>query len=461
MRFKKNQDLRDEGECQLNLLITTASTMDDASSLAMWNNILLVRCVRAANDRTWEYFLPIFISHVVTTSSSLSTTALLLAVRCLASLVLLPLFANLWSPSRSLLYAAVENISLVASGISLYWWCDDGDNVSILYAAAVFMAFEQAASKTLTSNVEKHAVVLQSSTPVELSKSNASLVRLDLIVAALVPFAVGLVVVRAGHRNAVPLFIVLQVMTSVLSLPTALKVATNSAGRKSPASGSVVPLDMGGHAPDLWWQTMPSALVLLANALLYFTVVSPNGIMLVWLQNEGLDAFWLAAVSSLGQAAGIVGSLVTPHIIASKGLHRGALLVLVSQILCVGSVAALIVIVTKDENQNSSSSSSSRSSSGSTLILAMTCGLIVMSRVGLWGVDLVLRQMVQETTNDSNRVAVFGMGDSLSQCASLCMYVVVSSDRFTFSSLAIGSTCSLIGALVCVWMQMITVDRKV
>ena len=87
------------------------------------NDILLLQGVRAISDRSWEYFLPVYISAAAYDEggapAAVSTTALLFAARALAGLVLSPLFAAAWRPSRLPFYIAIENISLVCSALAL------------------------------------------------------------------------------------------------------------------------------------------------------------------------------------------------------------------------------------------------------------------------------------------------------------------------------------------------------
>ena len=190
------------------------------------NDLIYLRISRSANDRAWDYFLPLFIAFTVSADTSLSTTALLLAVRCVAGIVLVPLFTNLWTPKRALTYAIIENLSLIASGLALYRF--NGTNLHILYLASVFMAIESATSKTLTSVIEKHQTVLQSQNDIDLSKANASLVRIDLIVAACIPFLVNYLLVHFGHKSCIAFLIGLQLINATLSLPTSLRVARQS-----------------------------------------------------------------------------------------------------------------------------------------------------------------------------------------------------------------------------------------
>ena len=429
--------------------------------MSSWNDLVVLQTIRCANDRAWSFFLPVFIAHVVSPTTALSTTAFLYAISCFASIMLVPLFASLWKPSRALSFAAVENVSLVGSGVVLYSF--NGDNTNLLICAAIFVSVEKAASRTLTSVIEKQQTVIQSQSSRELSRANASLVRLDLIVAAFAPFAVNYIVLIGGHRKAVVVLVALQLMLSVITLPTALRVArlsvSSNANRKtvvpaatvgtkrthvassssSPSSSSSSSSSFPASVTLIWDSACPCAYILAANALLYFTVVSPNGIMLVFLQNAGLSKWTVALVSSLGQLAGIVGSFCSPLIIEKIGLHHGGMILLTGQIVCVGFVAGVIVTYSSPTGTTLFSNS----------VLFVVCCLTVLSRVCLWAVDLVFRQIIQQQTPHI-LTAVFGFSDALTQCVSLCMYVCVSMGSFDFSQLVMASTFSLVLGWCCV-----------
>ena len=185
--------------------------------------------------------------------------------------------------------------------------------------------------------------------------------------------------------------------------------------------------------------------------------------MLVFLSTQGLNPFAVASVASLGQVAGMVGAVITPRVIEKYGLNAAALILLTCQIVCVGGVAAM-VFESDSAEQDIGGNSSSGSGNGSghrereresgRLLLCVVCMLTVLSRVGLWGIDLTLRQMVQQRTEDSMRVAVFGVGEALSQCVSLCLYLVVTSEVLTFSTLTLVSSFSLGGAWLCVYTHI-------
>ena len=88
-------------------------------------------------------------------------------------------------------------------------------------------------------------------------------------------------------------------------------------------------------------------------------------------------------------------------------------------------------------------------------MLPTMCVLTVLSRLGLWGVDLTLRQLVQTRTSEATRVKVFGMQDGWTQTVSLLLHAVASYDALSFPVLCALSACALIGALTC-----LSVDSK-
>jgi hypothetical protein len=194
-------------------------------------------------------------------------------------------------------------------------------------------------------------------------------------------------------------------------------------------------------------------LILLATGLLYFTVVSPGGIFLSWLKDTGIDPYYVATFSSAGQAAGIAGSLIVPPMVGRFGLTSAALMLLGFQTAMVAFVALAVNVLQQPSSLLSASSSSSSSSSSFPWSVAVACFGCVVSRLGLWGVDLSLRQIVQSRTRNANRVQTFGLQEGWTQFISLLLYMVVSSDAFAFETLCAMSACALGSALVCVWVD--------
>ena len=420
-----------------------------------WRDLLRYQSVRAMSDRSWDYFLPVYIAAAGSASvsdssdgrsaSAVSTTALLFAARALAGLLLTPIFSREWRPSRLGAFMAVENIGLVCSGVSLwYLWGEDSASARFfwLICAGCAMSFEKAASKTQTTNAEKNAVVKVTSggtgNAVALSRSNARLVQVDLAFATVSPFIVSFLTTSTllGMRYTVPFLIILQLCLAVATLPLALRVVSGDgnstaerACRRSLKSKSNTAESHGSKHPSSADVRSPR-LILLATCLLYFTVVSPGSLFLAYLKNNGMEPYHIATFASAGQVAGIAGSLIVPPIVNYFGLGGASLRFLAFQTIAVICVAATALL-------------------GGAFMLPVMCIFTVISRLGLWGVDLTLRQLVQTRTNERTRVSVFGMQEGLTQAVSLLLYAVVSSNAFSFPVLCALSACALLSALAC------------
>eukprot|EP01079_Euglenida_sp_SAG-EU17-18_P003057 gene3057-3607_t len=369
-------------------------SMDIHGGGSEWTGLLLYRSVRAFCDRGWDYFLPVYIAAATAKNeSAVSTTALLLAVRALAGLVLTPVMARAWHPSRLPAFMVIENLGLLCSGLSLWnlWGGDDHTVERIwLACAGCAMSVEQAASKTQTTAAEKCAVVSATAggtgDAVALSRANARLVQVDLAFAAASPFLVSLLTTTMlrDTRQAVPFLIALQLCLAACALPLALRVMSRgSADHRTPArpATALAATTTTGRSPKL---------VVLATGFLYFSVVSPGTLFLAFLKNQAMEPYNVAGFASVGQIAGIAGSLAVPAVVNRFGLSGASLRLLGFQAVAVAGVAVAAC------------------HGGSSMVSTM-CVLTIISRLGLWGVDLTLRQLLQTRTSECTRVAMFGL----------------------------------------------------
>ena len=441
--------------------------MGGSAGGAEWRDILCLQGARALSDRSWGYFLPVFVSSVSaigpSATSSVSVTAMLFAARALAGIILSPLFASAWRADRAVLYLIVENLALVFSGAFLwlfatnskesfevgsasFWW---------LLLSALCMAIEKSASRTQQCNIEKHQVVNAAGTEtVALSRANSRLVQIDLAFATISPFLISFLTSKSrfGFLRTIPFLVVSQCVIAVGTLPLVLRVS-EAAAKISPddsRSQEKGPKASSGKSsvPSVRKDNLKSPrLIIFATGLLYFTVVSPGGIFLSWLKDASIDPYWIAFFSSSGQAAGILGSLLVPTIISTCGLGSSAIGLLAFQVVMVTIVALSVNFAPTTVPMASASSGPSNFIS---LSVSMACVGCVVSRLGLWGVDLSLRQIVQLRTQSNNRVKVFGIQEGLTEFVSLLLYIVVSSNAFEFTTLCAMSACSLALALFCV-----------
>ena len=306
------------------------------------------------------------------------------------------------------------------------------------------MAFEKSSSKTQQDSVEKNAVVVAAggaANSVALSRANARLVQIDLAFATASPFLVSSLTSSLGFRRTIWFLVTLQLALAALTMPLALRV---SGGSPNATTAAAVVKGKGLKPSPTPKKTKARQrlnrsphLILLATGFLYLTVVSPGSLFLAWLKNQDVGAFYVAAFASAGQIAGIAGSLVVPTVVERVGLGGASLGLLCFQCVAVMGVAVAAVCL-----------------GGTRLGILAMCVLTVCSGLGLWGVDLTLRQLVQTRTDDETRVAVFGMQEGWTQVVSLLLFAIVSSDTFSFPSLCVLSAGALVASLVCLGVDI-------
>ena len=194
------------------------------TSAQRWDDLVRLQASRAACDRSWEYFIPSALA-AAAGDDALPRTALLLGVRAVAGVLLTPAAAAAWDPRRASAFATMENLCLIASGAALWYYLSDPAHGSTaLVVSAVLMAFEAAASGVLTSNVDKHRVVIESRMAgSSLSRANSVLVQIDLAAATVSPFAVSFVISTIGSEKSVILLVMCQVLLSVAMLPLSIR----------------------------------------------------------------------------------------------------------------------------------------------------------------------------------------------------------------------------------------------
>ena len=154
-----------------------------------------------------------------------------------------------------------------------------------------------------------------------------------------------------------------------------------------------------------------------------------------WLQRATSNATVVAAVSAIGQLGGVAGTIVTPRILEKQSLLTAALGFLSWQLLTVSIVA--FTVSTSGDHLGASE-------------LAVVCVFTAVSRIGLWGVDLTLRQIVQMRTPDNMRMKVFGVQHGITEAVSLALYACVSREIMAFPALCVASVAAVGFAWACV-----------
>ena len=166
-------------------------------------------------------------------------------------------------------------------------------------------------------------------------------------------------------------------------------------------------------------------LLLCAFVCLFFTVLSPSGLLTASLRSRGTSAHALALFRAAAQLAGAAGTAVAPRLIARRGPIEAGLLLQRAQLACV-CVATAACVCPLQLWPTVGRLVPSRE--------LVVMGGVAASRVGLWGFDLCERQALQTAAASEcggsgggaagggrRMVALFATEKALSELAGLAM----------------------------------------
>ncbi len=424
-----------------------AGDATDAAAPTHWRRLLVVFAVRSASDRAWAYVVPLVLARDAQArpGATLSGSALLFLVRTAVEVAALPAAAACWDGTsrRAGAFLAAEHTCLVASAVGLRALAEPsggtgggarsfGAPLPLLAACGVATGVEAALSKTLWNAVEKQQTFDESlrggaedasSAHFRLAATNAALSRIDLAVGALAPFGVGALASWLGVVRALVALVCLQLVAAVAAAPWLLHAvdATYKAAQGEEARSAE-----GGDACKGSGEV---GLVVYAHALLHFTVVSPSGILLVWLRERKLPETSITTFVAAAQLCGAVGSWL-PALALRRSNGR------------VGGAAAKVQAVHAAAVVSAAAAVCGDSVYG--LLLATT-----LSRAALWGVDLLGRQVVQTSAGDEcRRMKAFAQQGSLSQVAACAMYLLALSGASFPAQCCASSAAVLLAAML-------------
>jgi hypothetical protein len=252
----------------------------------------------------------------------------------------------------------------------------------LLAASGFAMGIETSLAKTLWNAIDKQQAFVLSirggadGAQLRLAGVNAALSRIDLVVGALVPFGVGALASSLGASNALVVLVAMQLTVAITMARLLMQTFAQLHSADEAEEGMV---DEGGSNTAANAESSGSEaglnMMILAQALLYFTVLAPGGILLVWLRARKLPEATLIAFVSMSQLFGSVGSWIPSFLLRRSGERlEGA----AAKVLAVHAalIVAAAVAVWRDNAY--------------ALLLAT-----VLSRASLWGVDLLGRQVIQ------------------------------------------------------------------
>lgn len=273
-----------------------------------------------------------------------------------------------------------------------------------------------------------------------LSKANARLSQIDLIVATICPIMISWGIESFGYYKVMSiliaqhlvgsLVIVFSAKQAILSHPSlTLRVAeAKQEDRK----------DNKGASFTTVYNSLPvqTKLVSLAYVLLYLSVLSPGGILNAWMNSlHGriyVNEKMIAYAGSTSQLLGAISTLISPYIIRhSPTLQHASAFTQWTQSVCILFGAYSFFRI---NNYDKYADESRGEAVGSFLLLHFFAS-ISLSRIGLWTFDLVERQLLQESVSKSNQTVFFNGEKGATQILSLVMmglcYIFSGPESFT------------------------------
>ena len=314
--------------------------------------MFVVFTVFAAFDRTWEYLLPLMLSRIVfdrrgdghgdMASGVVSGSAGLYLARTSVEIVAMPIAAKFWlgTPGHACKFLACKSAFLMASAMALRALQSKGaGNTPLLQLLAVCgfaLGIESSLAKTLWNAVEKQQAFVESisgdadGAQLRLATTNAALSRIDLVVAALAPFFVTAASSLLGPDKALIAIVVVQLVGNLAVAPLLMRMLARPPELSESETGTDTAVNDADDCPDECEDQIVGhddrtqrgvAKLISAQALLYFDVVTPGGLLVVWLREQRLPEASLATFVSLAQLCGAVGSWIPTHLLHTTGVR--------------------------------------------------------------------------------------------------------------------------------------------
>ncbi|KAJ9646375.1 hypothetical protein H2201_008074 [Coniosporium apollinis] len=269
----------------------------------------------------------------------------------------------------------------------------------MLFAVTVALAcVEKLASMGNTIAVERDwLVVISESTAVDLQDLNATMRRIDLICKLLAPVVISFV---DSYSTLVAIYVILgqstisvlieylaiaQVYHSIPSLSQPKEPNTPDSTASDPPDRTIDPAPTS--SPWRFYTHSPAFLASLSLSLLYLTVLSTGIQLTTYLLSLGYDSISVSLMRLAAVAVELSATSLAPLLMARIGATRAGLWS-VNWLLCWVSVAVAVFLALGGRGM----------AAGAALVAG-----VVGSRLGLWGFDLAVQFLVQESTPASHR----------------------------------------------------------
>ena len=294
-----------------------------------------------------------------------------------------------------------------------------------------------------------------------LTAVNANMANIDLLAEIAGPLAAGAALQVLGNVSGFVVVGVANVVTFGLELLLlrAVYVSNAQLAAIKPVPPAGEPADKGGFGGLLnaWpvFAAHPSGIPLLvvSYGLLYFTVLSPHGVILTaYLQTRHLSPPALAAFRAAGALSGVAGMAFFRIATARVGLRN-----LASGHLWLLALSVLAAAVSFGATHVHSAEPHA---DGLTTPMLLFLALVVVSRFGLYGFDLAVLQLQQVHVDEAYRGSVGAIESSICSLGTASLFVatlltsspdVHSFDFLVYASVSFVSSAALVYTL---WVML-------
>jgi len=249
-----------------------------------------------------------------------------------------------------------------------------------------------------------------------LSSINAAMPNIDLIAEIVGPLCAGYALQYLGDGGGFLLVGLVNVLTFGVELWLLLSVYNTHASLSAPklvakeGSGGGGSRDILSAWPIFLSQPSGVPLLVAAYSLLYFTVLSPHGVVLTaYLQVRNLSAPSLATFRAAGALSGVAGMAVFKLAEAKFGLRPVASAHLWLLAIAVASAALSFY--------------STHGTDGLSTTMLAFLAMVVVSRFGLYGFDLANLQLQQIHVDEERRGAVGAVESSLCSLGTATIFI--------------------------------------
>ena len=371
--------------------------------------------------------LPLFLANA--SPDSLAPTSALSLAQSLGAVVLGPLLVGLHHRAPFAL-VVIENACVVCGGIALWAATTTPEletttltRLPLFWTGLTAVAVDAAISSQMSVLVEKEYVRrLYSHCEDRLASANALLVRVDMMTSVATYTVLALAMrhgVSAEGGSLVAVlggWHVLSAGAQVLVLARLRRVEPALAQLRSDDAAPPVSRSSSIREGLRAWAALPPGArqAVAAFMCLFFTVLSPSGLLSAHLRSRGVSAGAIASFRSAAQLAGGLGTLVAPRAIARFGAAAAAVWLQRLQMAAVG--LAGVATWPRTTLWWPPSLRPHRE-----LILM---GAVATSRVGLWGFDLSERQLLQLAAPPHQAALLFSLERSLAEAAGLLLLLL-------------------------------------